>query len=191
MPRDVPASLEQVVPDWAALTEHERNVVWASVKPFTARLAGLAERGVTIRVLPIDVRATDIDLFESAAGQRNTYDHRSYDAIHGVATQRGAIAKVEALLDISDRGWTFAHEFAHLVYFHLDEERSAPFVELFERASKIRYANTDYALKNDDELFAVTYTEFLRQRLGIHRDPIADDAGIQTALMAYFTELCD
>ena len=191
MPRDVPASIARVVPDWPVLTDHERNVVLASVKPFVAQLPGLAERGVTMRVLPIDVRATDVDLFEAAAGTRNTYDHRSYDALGGVATLLGAIAKVEGLLDISDHGWTFAHEFAHLVYFHLDEARAAPFVELFARASKVRYANIDYALKNDDELFAVTYTDYLRQRYELARETIEDDAGIQAALMSYFAQLCE
>jgi len=191
MPRDVPSTVTAVVPDWPALTELERHVVWASVKPFVARLPVLVERGVVMRVLPIDVRATDIQLFEHVAGKRAKDDHRSYDAIGGVATLRGAIAKVEGLLDIaSDHSWTFAHEFAHLVYFHLDEARATPFVSLFEKASAVRYANIDYALKNDDELFAVTYTDYLRRRHGLPGETIDDDAGIQTALMSYFAQLC-
>ena len=103
----------------------------------------------------------------------------------------GAIAKIEELLDIyGDHPWVFAHELAHLVYFHLDDDKAAPFVALFERAKKVGYANTQYALKNDDELFAVSYTEFLARRHGSRKEPIEDDAGIQQALGAYFAELC-
>ena len=77
------------------------------------------------------------------------------------------------------------------MYFHLEEGRAAAFVELFERASKVRYANIDYALKNDDELFAVTYTDYLRKRHELARDAIEDDAGIQAALMSFFAQLCE
>jgi tetratricopeptide (TPR) repeat protein len=182
--------IASVVPDWPALTELERRVVWASIGPCAELLPELAKRTVTMRVLPIDVRATDIGLFEHVAGMRAADDHRSYDALGGVATSRGAIAKIEDLLDIaSTHSWTLAHEFAHLVYYHLDDARTAPFLELFESARKIGYANTSYALKNDDELFAVTYTDFLRQRYGLPGEPIADDAGIQRTLMSYFQEL--
>jgi tetratricopeptide (TPR) repeat protein len=186
-----PPVVATIVPDWPSLTEVERHVVWASVQPFAAFLPRLAEREVTMRILPIDVRATDVQLFEHIAGRRARDDHRSYDAISGVATPRGAIAKIEELLQVAgDHGWTFAHEFAHLVYFHMTEERAKPFVALFEKAKVVRYANTAYALKNDDELFAVSYTDFLRQRYRLPGVPIADDAGIQEALMHYFAELC-
>ncbi|HEX7704061.1 MAG TPA: tetratricopeptide repeat protein, partial [Kofleriaceae bacterium] len=185
----VPPALAQVVPDWPALTEVERHVVWASAQPFAAFLPVFVERAVTMRILPIDVRATDVHLFEHVAGRRARDDHRSYDAISGVATPRGAIAKIEELLQVAgDHGWTFAHEFAHLVYFHMTEQRAKPFEALFEKAKVVRYANTAYALKNDDELFAVSYTDFLRQRYRLSGVPIADDAGIQEALMRYFSE---
>ncbi len=76
------------------------------------------------------------------------------------------------------------------MYFHLDDARALPFASLYDQACKIGYANTSYALKNDDELFAVSYTDYLRQRYGLPGVPITDDAGIQTALMSYFRELC-
>ena len=192
--RVAPAATSEItalVPDWRALTELERRVVSASIEPFSSVLPVLAERGVTIRVLPIDVRATDIGLFEHVAGKRAKDDHRSYDALGGVATMRGAIAKVEGLLDIaSDHPWTFAHELAHLVYFHLDDARAAPFAAIYENARRVGYATTTYALKNEDEMFAVSYTEFLTRRHGGTREAIHDDAGVQAALMSYFGELC-
>jgi len=184
--------LAKVVPDWPALTNAEQRVVWASIGPFAAMLPKLAARAVVMRILPIDVRATDVGLFEHIAGKRVGDDHRSYDAISGVATPRGAIAKIEELLDTaSPNAWTLAHEFAHLVYFHLDDARAAPFELLYQRARRVGYANTPYALKNDDELFAVSYTEYLRHRYGAPDAPIADDSGIQAALASYFRELCE
>ena len=187
----VPDELVAVVPDWPAMTDRERRVVWASAAPFQRMLPTLAARNVTMRVLPIDVRATDIGLFEQAAGKRAGYDQRSYDALGGVATMRGAIAKIEGLLDIaSDHAWTFAHELAHLVYFHLDDARAAPFMPIFEKARRVGYATSSYALQNDDEMFAVSYTEFLRSRHVPRTDAIVDDAGVQAALMGYFHEVC-
>lgn len=107
------------------------------------------------------------------------------------ANERGAIAKIEELLDVvSDNSWTFAHEFAHLVYFHLDDARAKPFEQLYARAKQAKYATTSYALKNDDELFAVSYTDYLRHHYGLSDTPIEDDAGVQRALMSYFAELC-
>jgi hypothetical protein len=164
-------------------------VVWASAQPLAPLLPILAERGVTMRILPIDVRATDVGLFEDAAGERAD-DHRSYDAISGVATHGGAIAKVEELLDIvTDGGWTFAHELAHLAFFHMTEEQRAPLLEIYERALDVGYANTDYALSNADEFFAVSYTDYLRMRHELPGVPFADDAGIQRALTSYFAAL--
>lgn len=184
--------LARVVPDWPALTDVERRVAWASVGPFAAQLPGLAERGVQMRVLPIDVRATDIGLFEHVSGKRAADDHRSYDALGGVATQRGAIAKIEELLQIAaDHSWTFAHELAHLVYYYLDDARTARFEAIYERARRVGYANIEYALKSSDEMFAVSYTDFVRARHGYRAAPVADDAGIQAALTSFFDELCE
>ena len=56
------------MPDLAALTDLERQVVWASIRPLARMLPTLAERDVKMRILPIDVRATDVDLFKDAAG---------------------------------------------------------------------------------------------------------------------------
>jgi tetratricopeptide (TPR) repeat protein len=187
----VTPELARVFPDWEALTELERRVVWGGVAPWANMLPTLAGRGVVMRILPIDVLATDSTLLEDVAGKRAAYDHRSYDAISGVATERGAIAKIEELLDVlSDNSWTFAHEFAHLVYFHLDEARAKPFEQLYARAKKAKYATTSYALKNDDELFAVSYTDYLRHLYELPDTPLEDDAGVQRALMSYFDELC-
>lgn len=188
LPKALPAGLEDVVPDWPVLTDAERRVVWLSVQPFARRLAGLAEHDVAIRILPIDVRATDVGLFEDAAGER-TDDHRSYDAISGVATHGGAIAKIEELLDVGELGLTFAHELAHLVFFHLAEHEAEPLLRLYERAVALGYANTEYALSNPDEFFAVSYADYLRHRHELPGVPQGDDAGIQHDLRAYFDRL--
>lgn len=184
------AELSAVVPDLLALTGVERQVVWASARPLAHLLPALAGAGVTIRILPIDVRATDIGLFEDLSGEREHADQRSYDAISGLATHGGAVAKIEELLDImTDAGWTFAHELAHLAFFHMPDELAAPLHALYQRAIEVGYANTDYALSNPDEFFAVSYTEWLRVRHELPSAPIADDAGIHEGLKTYFDSL--
>jgi tetratricopeptide (TPR) repeat protein len=188
LPNALPAELEDVVPDWPVLTDAERRVVWLSVQPFARRLADLAGRGVAIRILPIDVRATDVGLFEDAAGERAD-DHRSYDAVSGVASHGGAIAKIEELLDVGEDGLTFAHELAHLVFFHLAEHEAEPLLRLYERAIELGYANTEYALSNADEFFAVSYADYLRHRHELPGVPLDDDAGIQDDLRVYFDQL--
>jgi hypothetical protein len=180
--------LSAVVPDYAALTELERRVVVASAQPFAAVLPKLAEQGVTLRILPIDVRATDLGLFEDISGER-TDDHRSYDAINAVATHGGAVAKIEELLDVTDGGWTFAHQLALLAFFHMPDAQSEAWLELYERACKIGYANIDFALSNADQFFAVSYVEYLCHRHEVHGGHEADDTGIRAALMAKFDEL--
>ena len=188
LPEALPAELEHVVPDWPALTDAERRVVWLSVQPFARRLADLAAGKVVIRILPVDVRATDVGLFEDAAGERAD-DHRSYDAVTGVATHGGAIAKIEELLDVGEDGLTFAHELAHLVFFHLAAHEAEPLLRLYERAMELGYGNTEYALSNPDEFFAVSYADYLRQRHELPGVPLDDDAGIQHDLRIYFDQL--
>ncbi|HEY5928194.1 MAG TPA: hypothetical protein VIV11_41185, partial [Kofleriaceae bacterium] len=179
-----------VVRDWTALTAAEQRIVWASVQPLATMLPVLAERDVKMRILPIDVRATDVGLFEDVAGERAEDDHRSYDAITGVATHGGAVAKIEELLDvITDGGWTFAHELSHLVFFHMEEPDGEPLLAIYERALAVGYANIEYALSNPDEFFAVSYVDFLRKRHELPGVPEPDDAGIQQDLMSYFDRL--
>ena len=191
LPASLPVELARVVPDLGVLTDPERRVVWASVQPLANLLPVLADREVTMHILPIDVRATDVELFEELAGERADDDHRSYDAISGVATHGGAIAKIEELLDTGEQGWTFAHELAHLAFFHLDEQRGEPLLALYERALAVGYANTEYALSNPDEFFAVSYADYLRHRHDLPGVPVADDAGVQRDLMRYFARLTD
>ncbi len=188
MPATLPPELTKVVPDFPVLTDAERRVVWASVQPLVKLLPTLAEREVTMRILPIEVRATDVELFGDAAGERH-HDHRSYDAVTGVATHGGAIAKIEELLDVGEHGWTFAHELAHLAFFHLDEARAEPLRELYKRAVAIGYANIEYALSNADEFFAVSYADYLRARYDLPGVPHRDVEGVQDALMRYFDGL--
>jgi hypothetical protein len=75
------------------------------------------------------------------------------------------------------------------VYFHIDDATAERFTELYERAVEVGYANTDYALKNEHELFAVSYTDFLRERYRLPGVPINDDAGVRIALMAFFADV--
>ena len=184
------AAIDALLPDLHALTEAERRVVWASAQPLVRLLPTLADAGVTLRILPLDVRATDIGLFAEAAGERHDEDHRTYDAITGLATHGGAIAKIEELLDVvTDGGWTFAHELAHLAFFHMPDELAGPIEDLYERACEVGYAHTEYALSNLDEFFACSYVDWLRLRHELPNAPLADDAGLRDELADYFDGL--
>jgi hypothetical protein len=182
--------LEEVVPDWPALSELERRVVWASAEPLAAALPGLAAAGTTIRILPVDVRATDLAELAEAAGARFADDHRSMDAIAGVATRAIAIAKIENLLDVvSDGAWTFAHELAHLVFFSVDDSVRDRVHELYEAALETGYAVSEYQTSNPDELFAVAYADYLRHRHQLGVVEKMDEAGITSALFEIIAEL--
>jgi tetratricopeptide (TPR) repeat protein len=181
-PGDTPG-LEQVVPDWPALSELERRVVWASVEPLLPALPVLAAAGARIRILPIDVRATDLAELAENAGARFTDDHRSLDAIDGLATPLIAIAKIERLLDVvGDGAWTFAHELSHLAFFAATEAVRARVGELYQAALDTGYAVSEYQTTNADELFAVAYTDYLRHRHALGVTEALDEAGITEAL---------
>jgi len=187
---DDAAGLHEVVPDWPVLSEAERLVVSASVRPLASALPALADAGTTIRLLPVDVRATDLAEFAADAGARFPDDHRSMDAIDGLATRGIAVAKIERLLDVvGDGAWTFAHEFAHLVYFGASDAMRERVETLYESALARGHDVTSYQTSNPDELFAVAYVEFLRHRYGIGVVEDLDDASINAALFQIFEQM--
>jgi hypothetical protein len=71
----------------------------------------------------------------------------------------------------------------------MPESLSAPIYQLYERACEVGYANTDYALSNEDQFFAASYSDWLRVRHERRDAPIPDDAGIHNDLIAYFDAL--
>ena len=181
--------LDVIVPDLPALTPLERRVVCASAAPLARALPAVAAAGARIRLLPIDMRPTDISEL-SLADRRRTDDYRSYDAIGGLAAPRLAVARIDELLDVvSDHGFVFAHELAHLAFFHLVGELRTQVEALYREATELGWVAEAYALKNPDEFFAVSYTDWLRQRfdLPLRREP--DDAGIFDRLAAVFEAL--
>jgi hypothetical protein len=62
---------------------------------------------------------------------------------------------------------------------------------LHREATKLGWVAEAYALKNPDEFFAVSYTDWLRQRfdLPLRREP--DDAGIFDGLAGVFEMLAE
>jgi tetratricopeptide (TPR) repeat protein len=183
--------LEAVVPDWDVLTELERRVVWASVQPLRGVLPALARAGARVRVLPIDVRPTDLEELRAVAGTR-TADHRAPEALGGLATPKLAVAKIEGLLDVeTPDGWTFAHELAHLAHPHLPADVRERVAALYARAREIGWASDEYQLENDAEFLAVAYTDFLRQRHGLTEYKEPDDVGLYEDVMALFAGLAD
>jgi tetratricopeptide (TPR) repeat protein len=184
-----PEGLGVIMPDLPALTPLERRVVGASAAPLAGALPAVAAAGARIRLLPIDVRPTDVPELSRAIRGR-TEDHRSYDAIGGLAAPRLAVARIDEILDVvSDHGLVFAHELAHLAFFHLAGELRAQVEALHREATEVGWVAEAYALENPHEFFAVSYTDWLRQRFGLplRREP--DDAGIFDRLAVVFEAL--
>jgi hypothetical protein len=141
--------------------------------------------------LPLDVRITDRPELARLAGERAEDDHRGYDALGGVAAHAEGIAcvKVEELLDVTQEGWTFAHEFAHLAERALTPAAQQHLEALFARACATSYAFHSYQLRNQCELFAVAYTDFLLVRYQLPSELRLDDEGALEAVLD-FVEAC-
>jgi hypothetical protein len=186
-----PPGVETLVPAWPALGALERKVAIASLAPFALAVQSLAAEGVRVHVLPLDVRVTDRPELAHLAGERADDDDRGYDALGGVAAHAEGIAcvKVEGLLNLTQQGWTFAHEFAHLAERTLSPAAQQHLQALFRRACEISYAFDSYQLTNPQELFAVAYTDFLLLRYGLPNDLRFDEDGAREAVLK-FIEAC-
>ena len=78
---------------------------------------------------------------------------------------------------------TFAHEFAHLAFWHLSAEEQAYFEALYASARNVPWAWTAYQTSNIDEFFAVSYEDWLAEVWGVSaRRP--DSSG-------WWQEVCD
>lgn len=189
-PPKCPDVLTRVIVDWPALTELERSVVAASVYPLRGALTALAQAGATVRLLPIDVRTVDLPLWREREGERLESDPRALDALGGVASSAGlAVARIEQLLDVeSPNGLVFAHEFAHLAHFAMDEGRTHV-EQLYERSLAVPYIASTYQMSDVHEFFACAYEDFLRQhlRLRVYRE--ADDQGVWRDVVRMFEQV--
>ncbi|MFO0694180.1 MAG: hypothetical protein U0230_11530 [Polyangiales bacterium] len=188
----LPPLLPEVVPDWDALTPLERRVVVASVAPLRAVLPRLAAVGAEVRLLPIDVRTVDLEVFRDYDAERFEDDDRALAALGGVAGARDnvALSRIEELLDVeSERGFVFAHELAHLAYFHLPEALRERVRALHRHASELQYVAIAYQLSDEHEFFACAYQDYLRLRYGRPLAREADPDGVFAATVALFDDL--
>ncbi|MBI3185024.1 MAG: tetratricopeptide repeat protein [Myxococcales bacterium] len=174
---DAPEALQRIVPDWPALTRAEGRVVCASALPLERFFLALAERGAVMRILPMDVRPVDLPELQELAGERADDDHRSFAALHGLASDRIAVASIGELLDVTPEGWTFAHELAHLAHGSMPDSVAEGITALFQRAKKHRWIWRQYQLRNENEFFAVAYTDFLLLKYGFELGREKDDEG--------------
>ena len=182
--------LDIVVPDDPVLTKAEACVVRASAFPLRACLGALVEAEVTIRLLPIDVRPTDLPEFAGDSGR--TDDHRTVEAIGGLAAEHLAVARVVDLINIeNENGWTFAHELAHLAFFYMPEELQGIFDALHGDALDVGYVVDTYASQNLDEFFAGTYVDYIRHRYDCRHQKELDDEGVLQDVFAVFDEISD
>lgn len=181
----------RIVPDLSQLTSLEQQVVHASVLPFRALLPRLEAAGSRIRVLPLDVLATDVPELADAADEKHAEDHRAYACLSGMAQDTLAVVKVEELLDVeSEGGWTFAHELAHLVLNQAPEALVAEVGGHYEAFLDTDYLGGEYQLSNLHEFFACSYVDFLRERHRLRTYAEHDEAGQLRALFATFERLC-
>jgi hypothetical protein len=88
-----------------------------------------------------------------------------------------------------DGGLVFAHELAHLAFFHLDGKLRAEVEALYDEATQLGWVAEAYALENPDEFFAVSYTDWLRARFGLPPRRAPDEAGIFDGLSTVFEAL--
>jgi len=184
--------LERVFPDWPVLTGREQRVVHASVLPLRQFLPSLAARGYRLRILPLDVRVSDVPELAPLRDERvGEGDHRTFEALHGVTHGNLAMAKVEGLLSLSpgSNGWVLAHEFAHLVLIAGPDTLRFRVQRLLRRAERAGYVGSEYQKQNEDEFFACAYTEYLARRYGLDVEQQLDDRGVSAGVFALFEEL--
>lgn len=187
--REPPPGLVEVVPDWPVLNSTERRVVCASVFPLRSLLPKLAAQGCRILILPIDVRPTDLPELAELRGERHEDDHRSWEAVGGLAGAKLACAKVEDLLHVGADGWVFAHEFAHLAERALPPAAREALERLFEDARRHEYAFEQYQLGNLHEFFAVSYADYLTRRSGFPLNRELDEDGQLARVFEFFDGL--
>jgi len=182
-----PADCASVVCDWPALTAEERTVVQASVGPLAAALPAMAAAGATIRLLPIDVRPTDLPELAALEDEEEEDDHRAVTAIGGLATHRLAVARILELIDtVTEHSWVFAHEFGHMAFWYLPEAVQTAVEALYQRALSHPHTCGQYQLKNIDEFFAVSYQHFLLHRHRRRAAPELDEEGVAQGMFAVF-----
>lgn len=175
-PQSLPSQVAPVLVDWPLLTQAEQTCVHAAVGPLAAQFPAVAAAGGIARVLPIDARLVDLPEFADDAGVRLD-DSRCLDAITGASSPRLCASKIEEILNFSGEiGWVFAHELAHLVHFHLSEDRCAELDELFEELSASEFVLTTYQTRNTAEFFAVAYEDYLAN---LYTLPSAREGGFE------------
>lgn len=167
--------ISRVLPDYEQLTTLEARVAHASVRPLARWLPAL--EGASLRILPLDVRVTDLPEFEALKGKVESRDRRSWDALGGLAGDGLALVRVEELFDLGELAWTLAHELAHLVHQVLPGELQQRLHDGWRAAKAAEFAFDQYQLSNEYEFFAVTYTRWLCRKYGLPLTLEADPEG--------------
>jgi tetratricopeptide (TPR) repeat protein len=171
------AGLNAVLPDHEQLTMLELRVAQASMRPLAKWLPALSAAGSRLRVLPLDVRVTDLPDFEGLKGQVEARYRRAWNGVGGLAGDGLTCVRVEELFDLTDVRWTFAHEFAHLVHQVLPEPLQQQLHSAWQAAKRAEFAFDQYQLSNEYEFFAVTYTRWLCRKYGLPATLEADTEG--------------
>lgn len=184
---DEPAHFAAVLPDAAAFTALERKVALASVVPLVRWFPRL--EGARLRVLPLDVRVTDLPEFERLRNEVEARDQRSWDALGGLAGDGLACVRVEEVFQLDELRWALAHELAHLVHRVLPAQHVDAIRAAWRRACEHEFAFDQYQLTNEHEFFAVTYTRWLTRRYGLPLSHEPDGEGHLARALACIDEV--
>ena len=180
--------LKQLVPDWDALTPSERRVVQASAWPLRSVVSTLAEAGATFRILPLDVRPSDLRELSDLPGIEP--HERTPDAAAGLARPEIAVARIEDLLDtVTDHSWVFAHELAHLALWAMPEESQRDVIRLWHAVQEMPWVVGNYQASDPHEFFAVGYEGWLRRRYKRKNAPLRDEEGVADTIDGWFDAL--
>jgi len=150
----------------------------------------MTENGVKIRLLPIDVRLVDVAEFRHLDGRR--VNSQAWAAVQGAASESEglALARIDGLLDtVSPESWVFAHELAHVAFWHLPEADQRAFLDLFQAARQVEWVWSEYQRSNEDEFFACSFQDYLREKYQRRGRLPEDSEGWWRRVRAYFQGL--
>ena len=161
--------LDALLPDRSALTPLEQRVVAASAAPLRSVLPAVAATGVTIRILPLAGRATDLPATDAPT----------------------RAVRIEDLLDTTSEihSWQLAYVLGELAAAHLPAHARGELQNLHHRATALEWAVGTWAQLDADALFGKGYQGWLQRRCGSKWAPQRDPEGLVEELEALIARI--
>lgn len=155
------ALTREIFPDYASLSQRQRQVIDSAVAPLAQYLPKLARARARHYLLGYDQRPSEMRELSGSAEEK-TLDGRYYDSIRGVGG-RVTVSGFEYLETAASGGAnTIAHEFAHQVHLTAMSKAEVKTIHnLYERARREGRMLDYYAAANEMEYFAQGYEAFI------------------------------